>query len=132
MQTILADLRYSIRVLLKEPTFTLIAIAVLALGIGANTAIFSVVNSVLLRPLAYTEPQEIVTILHEGQRPVSPANFLDLRGNNRSFSHVAAAELWGGALTGGDKPEEITGLRMGPGLFDLLGVAPALGRTLAK
>ncbi len=126
----LADLRYSIRVLLKEPAFTFIAIAILALGIGANTAIFSVVNSVLLRPLGYSEPQDIVTILHEGQRPVSPANFLDVKANNRSFSQVAAAELWGGALTGGDKPEEITGLRMGPGMFELLGIQPALGRTL--
>ena len=124
------SIRYAIRVFLRDPAFTLIAIATLALGIGANTAIFSVVNSVLLRPLAYTEPQDIVTILHEGRQPVSPANFLDLRANNRSFTAVAAAELWGGALTGGDKPEEITGLRMGEGLFDLLGVAPALGRSL--
>ena len=130
MQNMLGDLRYSIRVLLKEPVFTFIAIAILALGIGANTAIFSVVNSVLLRPLGYSEPQDIVTILHEGQRPVSPANFLDVQANNRSFTQVAAAELWGGALTGGDKPEEITGLRMGPGMFELLGIQPALGRTL--
>jgi putative ABC transport system permease protein len=130
MPTIVADLRYSIRVLLKEPAFTFIAIAILALGIGANTAIFSVVNSVLLRPLGYSEPQNIVTILHEGQRPVSPANFLDVQANNRSFTQVAAAELWGGALTGGDKPEEITGLRMGPGMFEVLSVPPVLGRTL--
>ena len=123
------NLRYAFRVLRKEPAFTLVAIITLALGIGANTAIFSVVNTVLLRPLSYSDPEQIVTVLNEGRGPVSPANFLDLKASNRSFSTIAAAEAWGGAMTGGDKPEEITGVRMGDGLFDLLGIQPVLGRT---
>ncbi|MGH9846378.1 MAG: ABC transporter permease, partial [Blastocatellia bacterium] len=122
--------RYGARMLLKNPGFTLIAVVTLALGIGANTAIFSVVNGVLLRPLAYHEPGQIMTLLQEGQRPVSPANFLDLRSGSQSFAQMAAAEAWSGALTGGDRPEMIGGLRMGEGLFALLGVPPLLGRTL--
>ncbi|MDX2033828.1 MAG: ABC transporter permease [Blastocatellia bacterium] len=130
MQTLVQDIRYGIRLLLKNPGFSSIAVITLALGIGANTAIFSVVNGVLLRPLAYREPARIVTLLHEGERPISPANFLDLRANSRSFEQMAAAESWGGALTGTDRPEQISGLRMGEGLFDMLGVPSLLGRTL--
>src|SRR4029079_16439332 len=98
-----------------------------ALGIGANTAIFSVVNGVLLRPLAYHEPDALVTVLDGGTSPAAPANFLDLRAETRSFDRLAAAEAWGGTLTGGEAPEVVAGLRMGDGLFDLLGVAPHLG-----
>jgi predicted permease len=130
MQTLLQDLRYGIRMLLKQPGFTLIAILTLALGIGANTAIFSIINGVLLRPLAYHEPEQIVTLLHDGRRPVSPANFLDFRSGSQSFAQMAAAEAWGGTLSGNDRPEVIGGLLMGDGLFGLLGVQPLLGRTL--
>lgn len=130
MQTLLQDLRFGARMLLKQPGFTLIAIIMLSLGIGANTAIFSVVNGVLLRPLAYHEPERIVTLLQEGQRPVSAANFLDFRAGSRSFEQMAAAESWGGALTGNDRPEQLSGLRMGEGLFDMLGVPALMGRTL--
>jgi predicted permease len=130
MQTLLQDLRYGARVLAKSPGFTAVAVVTLALGIGANTAIFSVVNAVLLRPLAYREPERIVTVLHEGQHPVSPANFLDFRASSRSFDGAAAAEAWGGALDGGGSPEMVSGLRMGEGLFGLLGVPPLVGRTL--
>ena len=124
------DIRYSARMLIKQPGFTLIAVVTLALGIGANTAIFSVVNGVLLRPLAYHEPEQIMTLLNEGQFPVSPANFLDVRSNSKSFAQMAAAEAWGGTLAGNDRPESLSGLRMGEGLFPLLGVPPLLGRTL--
>jgi predicted permease len=130
MQTLWQDLRYGARMLLKNPGFTLIAVLTLGLGIGANTAIFSVVNGVLLRPLPYHEPERIVTLLDKGQYPVSPANFLDLRENNQSFAQMAAAEAWEGALTGNDRPEQIHGLRMGEGLFDLLGARALLGRAL--
>jgi len=116
--------------LLKNPGFTLIAVLTLGLGVGANTAIFSVVNGVLLRPLPYHEPEHIVTLLNDGRFPVSPANFLDFRANSHSFAQMAAAEAWGGALTGADRPEAISGLRMGEGLFGLLGEQPLLGRTL--
>jgi len=130
MRTFMHDLRYGARMLLKNPGFTVIAVLTLALGIGANTAIFSVVNGVLLRPLAYHESEQIVTLSHDGQHPVSPANFLDFRANSQSFERMAAAEAWGGTLAGNDRPEAISGLRMGEGLFQLLGEQPLLGRTL--
>lgn len=128
--SIWGDVRYGIKILRKRLGFTVIAILTLALGIGANSAIFSVVNGVLLRPLAYREPERIVTLLNEGRFPVSPANFLDLRASGQSFVQMAAAEAWGGALTGNDTPEQLSGLRMGEGLFDLLGVPALMGRTL--
>jgi putative ABC transport system permease protein len=130
MQTLLQDLRYGARTLLKNPSFTLIAVLTLGLGIGANTAIFSVVNGVLLRPLPYHEPEGIVTLLNYGRGPVSPANFLDFRSDSQSFAQMAAAETWGATFAGADKAEAISGLRMGEGLFDLLGERPLLGRTL--
>lgn len=130
MESLLQDLRFGVRMLLKSPGFTFIAILTLALGIGANTAIFSVVNAVLLCPLAYHEPEQIVTLLQEGQRPVSPANFLDYQAASQSFAQMAAAEAWGGTLTGNDKAEAISGLRMGDCLFALLDVPSLLGRTL--
>lgn len=130
METLLRDLRYGFRMLLKRPGFTVVAVITLALGIGATTAIFSVVNGVLLRPLEYHDPKEIVTLLNYGRGPVSPANFLDLRANTQSFEQMAAAEAWGGTLANNDKPEEVGGLRMGDGLFELLGVEPLLGRSL--
>jgi putative ABC transport system permease protein len=109
MQTLLQDLRYSGRMLLKQPGFTLIAVLTLALGIGANTAIFSIINGVLLRPLSYHEPEQIVTLLQDGRSPVSPANFLDFHSGSQSFAQMAAAEAWGGTLAGNDRPEAISG-----------------------
>jgi putative ABC transport system permease protein len=124
------DLRFSMRRLLAEPGFTFVAVLTLALGIGATAAIFSVVNGLLLRPLNYENPQEIVTLLNHGRGPVSPANFLDLRSNSTSFTQLSAAEAWGGTLANNDRAESVSGLRMGDGLFQLLGVSPLLGRTL--
>src|SRR5262249_34769031 len=115
--------------LLKNPGFTAVAVLTLALGIGANTAIFSVVHGVLLKPLAYRDPERLVTVLHEGRNPVAPANFLDWRKQSQSFVGMAAAEAWGGTLTGANQPETIPALRLADGLFDLLGVQPLLGRT---
>ena len=124
------DLRYGARVLTKKPGLTIAAVITLSLGIGATTAIFSVVNGVLLRPLDYHETQQVVTLLNNGRGPVSPANFLDFRAQAQSFEQMAAAEAWGGTLAGTDKPEEISGLRMGEGLFELLGVPAFAGRAL--
>src|SRR5215467_10688460 len=129
MQALWQDLRYGARMLMKQPGFTLITVLTLGLGIGANTAIFSVVNGVLLRPLPYHEPERIVTLLNDGRYPVSPANFLDFRANNQSFAQMAAAEAWGATLTGADRPEAIGGLRMGEGIFGLLGEPPWSRRT---
>jgi predicted permease len=129
LENIVHDLRYGARQLRKNPGFTAVAVLTLALGIGANTAIFSVVHAVLLKPLAYQEPERLVTILLEGRNPVSPADFLDWRAQSRSFTGMAAAEFWGGTLTGGDRPESVRALRVGEGMFQLLGVPPLIGRT---
>jgi predicted permease len=129
LETFVQDLRFGARSFLKRPGFTSIAVITLALGIGANTAIFSVVNGVLLRPLAYREPGDLVTILKDGRGPIAPANFLDVRADSKSFERLSAAEAWSGTLTH-DRPEVVSGLRMGEDLFDLLGVPPLLGRAL--
>ena len=123
------DLKLACRQLAKNPGFTTVALLTLALGIGANTAIFSVVNGLLLKPLAYHEPEHIVTILLEGRHPVSAADFLDWRAQSRSFAAMSEAEFWDGTLTGGDRPETVSALRLGEGMFQLLGVQPLLGRT---
>jgi predicted permease len=129
MGTLLQDLRYGFRMLLKRPVFTLVVVLTLALGIGANTAIFSVVNSVLLRPLPYKDPAQIVTVLHEGWKPVAPANFFDWRAQSHSFDSMAAAQVWNPNLTGGDRPETLHALQLTADMFRLLGVNPLLGRT---
>ena len=123
------DLRYAIRTLLQARGVTLIAVLALALGIGANTAIFSVVHTVLLSPLPYHDPDRLVTVLQAHDNPVSPADFLDLRDRAQSFERVAAAELWSASLTGRDAPEQIVGMHMSEDMFPLLGVAPMQGRT---
>jgi len=117
------------RVLVKSPGFAFAAILVLALGIGANTAIFSVVYSVLLKPLPYRDPGRLVVALHEGRYPVSPADFLDYQSQVHAFEHLAAAQAWSGSLAGADKAEEIPGLQVSANLFTTLGVQPLLGRT---
>ncbi|MGE0129992.1 MAG: ABC transporter permease [Blastocatellales bacterium] len=135
MQTIWQDLRYGARMLLKSPNVTLIAIITLALGIGANTAIFSVANTALLRPLPYQNPGDLVMVWETAPKlgfphnDVAPANFLDWRDQNQVFTQIAA---FGGAslsLTGRGEPERIEGARVSASLFPLLGVAPALGRV---
>jgi predicted permease len=120
------------RVLVKSPGFAFAAILVLALGIGANTAIFSVVYAVLLKPLPYRDPGRLVVALHEGRYPVSPADFLDYQEQVHAFANLAAAQAWGGSLAGPDKAEEIPGLQVSANLFATLGVAPLAGRTFVS
>ncbi|MFN7995006.1 MAG: ABC transporter permease [Bryobacteraceae bacterium] len=122
------DLRQGTRSLLRTPGFTAVAVLALALGIGANTAIFTVVNAVLLSPLAYRGPDRLVTILHDGANPVSPANYLDWRAQSRSFETMAAAEYWSPDITGGDQPEHVNGLRLTRNLIPMLGIQPLIGR----
>ena len=117
------------RIFAKSPGFALAIIIVLALGIGANTAIFSIVYSVLLKPLPYRDPGRLVVALHEGRYPVSPADFLDYQAQVHAFEHLAAAQAWGGSLSGAGKAEEIPGLQVSANLFATLSVAPLLGRT---
>jgi predicted permease len=123
------DLRFGIRSLLKTPAFTIAATLALALGIGATTAILSVVNGVLLRPLPYADSDRLVVLLHSGRNPVSPANYLDWRAQTRSFTEVAAAEYWSVNLAGTDEPERVTGLRLTAGMLPMLGIRPLLGRV---
>ncbi len=108
---------------------TAIAVLALALGIGANTAIFSIVNAVLLRPLPYREPSRLVTVLGSNSNPVAPGNFLDVRKQAHSFEKMGVAEAWGASLTGRDTPEQISALHLSEDMFPLLGVAPVRGRT---
>src|ERR1044071_1632883 len=133
METLWQDLRYGARMLRKQPGFTLIAVLTLALGIGANTAIFSVVNAVLLRPLPFAEPERLVwlwdTIPQLPTAPTSLPEFLDWKGQNQSFEHLAAFN--GGSMfldTGDGTPYTRVGL-VTPETFALLRVSPILGRT---
>ena len=116
----------------KSPAFTVAATLALALGIGATTAMLSVVNGVLLRPLPYADSDRLVVILHQGRNPVAPANFLDWRAQTRSFTDVAAAEYWTPNLTGTDHPEQVNGLRLTAGMLPMLGVRPLLGRIFTE
>jgi putative ABC transport system permease protein len=128
----IADIRYAIRMLAKSPAFTFIAVLTLALAIGANTAIFSVVNAVLLRPLPYPNSEQLVQVFGTQptlpEAPTSPANFLEWRTENQVFTHIATWNGQGFNLTGTDKPERVIGARVSSDMFQLLGVQPALGR----
>jgi putative ABC transport system permease protein len=126
------DLRYAGRMFRKNPGFTIAAIIALALGIGANTAIFSVVNSVLLRPLPYNDPDKLVVVLHGGNNPVAPANYRDWRDQNHVFESMGAAEYWTPNLSSEDLPEHIWGLKLTSNMFPLLGVQPLIGRTFTS
>ena len=136
MQTILQELRYGARRLKLSPAFTAVVVATLALGIGANTAIFSVVNAVLLRPLPYRAPDRLVTIEHfypslnALQAPVSVAGFVDYRDKLTSFEGMAVQSGLGANLTGHGDPERIQGSRVTGAFFSTLGVSAARGRTI--
>jgi putative ABC transport system permease protein len=135
MDTFLRDLRYAVRMLAKRPGFTAVAVLALALGIGANTAIFSVVNAVLLRPLGYLEPDRLLMVWENHtarQGPetewTSPPTFADWRDQNNVFDSVAALQGWGPTVTGGAEPERLVGAAVSHDMFKVLGVEPALGR----
>ncbi len=138
MGTLFQDLRYAIRMLLKKPAFTVVAVMTLALGIGANTAIFSVVNAVLLRPLAYKQPGRLVQIWETNPlrgwtvNVVAPANYLDWEKRNNVFEGLAAyrSSFASFYLSADGEPERIKGLVSTGGLFQVLGVEAMLGRTL--
>ncbi|HTV55869.1 MAG TPA: ABC transporter permease [Terriglobia bacterium] len=131
MSAILQDLRFALRIFAKNPAFTVIAIITLALGIGANTAIFSVVNSVLLQPLPYKNPHQLVTISEIWQHeedPIAPADFLDIQKQNHAFQAMAAYESASFNLTAHQRAERVDGAIISTDLFGLLGVQPILGR----
>ena len=129
-------MRYAIRTLRRSPGFTSIALLTLALGIGANTAIFSFVNGVLLKPLPYHDPHGIVLVWEKppgGYRNgISTLNFLDWKNQNTVFEHMAAINFGGSVtLTGSGQPEELQGVRVSASYFDIFGVQAVLGRTFA-
>jgi putative ABC transport system permease protein len=134
MESFIQDLRFGVRMLMKSPGFTLIAVLTLALGIGANTALFSVINGVLLRPLAYHDPDRLVWLGHKAAKPnqasaISPPTFVDYRNQCQSFENLTALMYGTGFnLTGDGEPERLQGRRVSANFFDTLGVAPALGR----
>src|SRR5512146_1822943 len=133
METVLQDLRYGVRTLLKSPGFALIAIITLALGIGANTAMFSIVNGVLLRPMPYPQPERLLKLYTRmpqfEQASVSYPNFLDWQQRSRSFEQMAAYRNDNFNLTGEANPERLRGLMMSATMFPTLGVKPIVGRV---
>ena len=129
----LQDLRYGLRMLAKSPGFTIVAILTLALGIGANTTIFSVVNGVLISPLAFRNADRIVSMFQDlpdfPEGSISYPNFLDWRRDNRSFESMAAYRWANGTITGAGQPENVPAQRISATFFPILGVNPILGRN---
>src|SRR5262249_37604491 len=130
------DLRFSARTLFKQPSFTLIAVLTLALGIGASTAIFSVVNALLLRSLPFADPERLIWIggwarNGDKEQGVTPADFLDYREQSRSFTQLAASISEGVPmnLTGDGEPERLKGGMVTANYLEVFGVKPELGRT---
>ncbi|MEK6323112.1 MAG: ABC transporter permease [Acidobacteriota bacterium] len=132
METLLNDARYAIRTLLRSPGFSAVAVLALALGIGANTAIFSVVNGVLLKSLSFPEPERLVALYESSEREPAMAvaypNYLDWRAQQTVFENLAARMPAGGVLTGEGEPERVIGRWVTASFFPTLGVRPQLGR----
>jgi putative ABC transport system permease protein len=142
VETLWQDLRYGLRGLRKNPGFTAVAVLTLALGIGANTAIFSIVSGVLLRKPPVREPDRVVMVLsinrakgwgYGPEHPASAPDFLDWRQESHSFEEMAAIAPWGDfSLTGEGEPQRVAGTQVSANFFHLLGVNPSLGRTFAE
>jgi predicted permease len=136
MSTLMQDLRYGLRMLARNPGFTAVAVLTLALGIGANTAIFSVVRAVLLRPLPYNDPDRVVLLTENNPRwgvtffAISPADFIDWQNQSTVFQAMAAYTSRGDlTLSGEGEAEQLRGMRVSASFFSLLGIQPMLGRT---
>lgn len=138
VEKVAKDVRFALRVLRKNPAYAAVVIVTLGLGIGVNTAIFSIVDGVLLRPLPYADADRLVQVWHTppqdsfpGQTrfSISPANYLDWRDQNHAFEHISAYGPATLTYTGGDRPEAVPAAAVAPDLFAALGVRPLLGRT---
>ena len=133
LETLLQDLRFALRMLRKSPGFTAIAVLTLALGIGANTALFSVINGVLLNPLPFPNANRIAVMFQDKPNfpkgSISYPNFLDWRQDNRCFESIAAYRVADGTIRGVDEPEEVRAQRVSATFFSILGVQPILGRS---
>jgi len=134
MDNLLSDIRYAIRNLIKRPSFTVIAVVTLALGIGANSCIFSAINALLLKPLPIPNQDRVMTIWDTNpshgwdHNEVTMANYLDLRAQNQSFDQLALYRWWSANLTGLETPERIQGFLVTGNFFDAIGVKPMMGR----
>jgi len=134
-ETLMQDLRYGLRMLRKNPGFTAVAVLTLALGIGANTAIFSLLDTILLRPLPYQRPEELIQVTETLPRMgsdevgVAAGEYLDYRDRNHSFSSVGSYESDGFNLTGSGQPQRVNTARVSASVFPLLGASPVLGRA---
>jgi predicted permease len=135
METLMQDVRYALRSLISSPVFALASVLSLAIGIGANTAIFSVIDTVLINPVPFKVPDRLVMVWESNTQqdahnfPTSPLNFLAWKGQNRSFDEMEGFRFFPFNISGDGEPERVWGLRVSGGLFDLLGTTPALGRT---
>jgi putative ABC transport system permease protein len=138
MELLLGDIRFGSRMLIKRPVFTGVAVLTLALGIGANTAIFSVVNAVLLNPLPYANPSELALIwlqhppTNQLQQPVSFPDFNDWQAQSQSFQRIVATRTLSLNFTDGDEPERVNGARVSAGFLSMLGVSPTAGRDFLE
>jgi len=138
MQSLIADIRYALRLLARSPGFTIAVVLVLALGIGANSAIFTALDRTVIRPLPYSDPDRIAAVWEDfsafgsPKSRVSPATFVDWKKRNQAFADMAAYGARSADLSGGGAPEEVQGLAVTANLFPLLGVTPLLGRTFDK
>src|SRR5262249_21808934 len=135
MRTLWQDLRYGARMLLKNPGVTFVVVLTLALGIGANTAIFSVLNAVLIRPLPYVDADRIVQINETegvGGMAVSPPNLLDFQQQNHTFENIAGYTFGSFILTGAGEPVRVESVEVSHDLFTVLGVHPLIGRSLSE
>src|SRR5919106_3053651 len=138
MNSLLSDLRHGLRLLRRTPGFATIAIATLALGIGANTAIFSTIDAVLLRPLPYGDADRLVMVWEDAsyigfaRNTPAPANYFDWKARNRVFSDLAATRGAIANLTAGGPPEQVIGRRVTANFFSVLDVRPLRGRTFTE
>jgi hypothetical protein len=139
MDPLLADLRYTVRLLRKTPVFTLVAAGTLALGIGANTAMFSIVDSVILKRLPFGDPDRLGMVWEDGtlvngfaRNQVAPGNYTDWRKLNRSFTDLAATAGASASLTGDGAPERVLGDRVTANFFTVLGLQPQPGRGFTE
>jgi putative ABC transport system permease protein len=139
MHSTLQDLRYAVRMFFRNPGFALVAIFTLALGIGANTAIFTVVNALLLKPLPYADPDRLVMVWQDfrarggpADEWATPGNYVDWRGQTDVFEQVAVIGGWRPALTDGTEPESLVGELVSHEYFSVLGINPVIGRTFRR
>jgi putative ABC transport system permease protein len=138
LSSLAGDLRYALRTMARNPGFAAVSVLALALGIGANSAVFTVVNSVLLEPLRFRDPQQLVVVRERNlkagfpQFSLSPGNYLDFRDHNRSFTGITAFAGTGLNMAGGSEPERLRAARVSQEFFDVLGRTPMLGRTFTR